>query len=88
MRTRTVVRTMEESRMNWTTDIPTEPGFYWHRYDVEDTPEVVEISYLGSEQTPDERTMTRTGCDVPSGTWMGDDNEIGGEFWPERLTPP
>jgi len=60
----------------WTTEIPTENGFYWYRYDPQATPEVVEweedmqwISSCGNELRNEAANNT-------------------GEFWPEKLPVP
>jgi len=61
---------------DWTTDLPTESGFYWYRDDPTATPEVVEwdedlrwMKFCG-----DDRAFERPG--------------ITGEFWPEKMNPP
>jgi hypothetical protein len=60
----------------WTTEIPTENGFYWYRYDPQATPEVVEweedmqwISSCGNKLRIEAANNT-------------------GEFWPEKLKAP
>jgi hypothetical protein len=60
----------------WTTDLPTESGFYWWRWDAQATPEVVEweqdmqwICHCGSELRTEASKHT-------------------GEFWPVKLKTP
>lgn len=52
--------------MNWTTTLPTQPGWYWHRYYVGDEPTVREVV-----------VSTRTQqCKV-----RDHDPDAGGSFW-------
>ena len=34
--------------MKWTTEVPSEPGFYWVRWKGEDNPEIIEVMADGS----------------------------------------
>ena len=61
---------------HWTTNLPTQSGFYWYRYYPQATPEIVEWDQ-------DLEWMKCIGDDraFVSGT-------ITGEFWPEKLQAP
>lgn len=61
---------------DWTTQLPTESGFYWYRYDPSATPEVVEWD-------EDMKWMKCVGDDRAF-----EGRAITGEFWPEKLKNP
>lgn len=62
----------------WTKELPKESGFYWHRSERDDVPEVV---FYDTEM----EWMTSCGNDIPRGPDMS--YKITGEFSP-RILPP
>lgn len=62
----------------WTTNLPTESGFYWFK----DAYERLKIV----EWDQDMQWLLTTGNEIPWGERVN--VKITGEFWPIKLTPP
>ena len=77
--------TRNGATMNWTTEKPTQPGFYWMKRDHDDTPDIFELDDNCDIAYP-------CGSEVP--LWMNEppsqmrDMLSGNELWYGPLEPP
>jgi len=65
----------------WTTELPNEDGHYWHRQSADCEPSIVE---LDTEKADPDLVWITKGDE----SLMHLKNEVEGEFWPVRITPP